>query len=414
MKTKARTRFPMVSDPKQRGLYWQKRLNGTEAAVWRQIVNGRSRWKVLGQIDREAARKLIRESIKTEGALALAKRLGLYNEEGPVSRVRDLFDAYKKFVPTARGLDAETAKRNKAAFKRILLTVHGEGFDVENASLEVFNVRLLRKYEELKTEEANNLAKAVNLDVEEMEKRRETSWRTVQSTVRQARSLFSEKAMQSSAYEDLIMPDCIEAAKKVVVGISTLVDYVPLDEKVVERIRRAAGKLKKEDAGAWLVLKLCSNSGMRRSSVVHAKRDWFGARCRDKNGNECVELNVKVAKGRRSTPLFPLDVYEEIEPFFGEEYLIPFEAAEDQKDVAKRQRIELARRDGAAVRLGFWLREQGLDDRKHPVHELRKIFGDNLNRIAGAEEVQRQLGHTDMRTGQAYRKNKGTVSGKVL
>lgn len=371
----------MKSDEKVKRLWWRSAKDGSKTAYFRWRINGRDGWKKIGQLAPADAREAVKKLHRALELEAFNERFGFGSKCADVSTFGELFAAYDAYCA---GIDiaATTVKNNKSSMALIVRRVKGASFDVKSARVSVFNEQLIRDFSARTIELRKAECEEDKLPVEDARKRLDSAQRTIKSTVQQARSLFAETALQSSAYAKLVLPDMTKVMK-LIVGLSTLRTYEAPAADVVARIARDAAALKETDPGLWLAFNLEVNAGLRRGSARWARWDWFTVAEADAKGVPVVvDLRVGVAKGGQSVVRFDAGLYREMLALrpAGAEFVLPGKDGEE--------------RDEVLMNLVSWLKARGLD-RRQPNHELRKIYGDRKYSEHGAEEAQRALGHSD-------------------
>lgn len=400
----------MKADSKQPNLSWR----GDVAYFRKSIGNGRETWKSLGKLSLDDARRIVKHMVEKLNAEQLEEKLGLIAKRSSTAKLRQVFEAWEKYTAGVR-IDPRTVRECAQALRRIVRTVYGDAFDVDAADTALLSEDLLADYDAVMVRDRKLEAKKHHWDAEKIDAQLQTVARTTRSTVQQARSLFSKDALASSAYRALDLPE-LERFMRKKIGQSTVVAYDPPAPEVLERIRANAGALKIEDAAAWLALMLEVNAGLRVSSAVEAKWEWFLERGVDQDKQPVVYLDVRLAKGGNSMVRFDANLYDEMKAMRADlrEYIIPGAPAGELAAVADFERADVDRKARRLVfdRLKTWLRAQGLKDRRQPNHELRKWFGDQMYITHGAAAGQDALGHSSeklFKTVYAQRRTKHSL-----
>jgi integrase len=303
-----------LKDGKEPCLVWRTWGDGRKTAYYRQIISGRERRKSLGELAPDDARALVRKLRRAASLDDIERRLGFAREvEKPVARVAELLAAYDSHCAGA-DLEARTAHETKNAFLLILRRALDGGCAPEAAPLTAFTVELLREFAARTFSARRERCRRLGLDTEQTREALASCQRTIRSTVRQARSLFSREAMQSRAYAALGLDGLpgLPAALGVSLGESSTKPYDPLPAGTVERIGREAAALKTANPALWLAFQLEINAGLRRGSVVAARWDWFADRGAGIDGGRWIDLCVRVAKGRNYTLRIDPAWYDEL------------------------------------------------------------------------------------------------------
>ena len=390
----------MTADEKERNLAWRPTSDGRKIAYLRMKLGGRDRWQSLGEISPEDARSMVRRLRRDNNLEQLEKRFDMAARRSDVCTIDDLFSAYDTW---AAGVDIAkpTVEKNKQCMELVLRTSLGAAYNETTTKVSAFDVDACRAYSSRTIEQRKADAIAHNWDPEKLKDKMASAQRTIRSTVRQARSLFSKEPMSSVAYRDLVIPD-MTAVMKLVIGESSLVSYKRPPQAVLERIAHDAAALKITAPAMWLAMQLEVNIGLRRSSARQAKWEWFQERGVDRDNMPWVECYVGVAKGGESWVRIDYALYEELLAFRaeGQIYILP---GKEEKD-----------RDQVLADLVGWLRERGLDTRM-PNHELRKWYGDTKYSEHGASEAQNALGHSDSKlTSKVYASKRSIRSVRVV
>lgn len=383
----------LEADGKERNLYWRGPF-----AYFRKRVAGRDHWESMGELEREAARRLVREKRK---AAALENYMDQWEvrkrrqDWSTVAEVCAAYDAYSMGVD----INDRSVRENKSALRRVFQVGLGlTRAQADERRMNEFSSSLCRGYEARVMTERKEAATVEGWDEERRKAEFARAARTVGSTLAQAKSLFCRAALASPAYEKLKLPDLGEVLK-LKLGASTIVRFQPPAQEVVDAILAAIPKFKESDRALWLALMLEINIGVRVNTGVHARWAWLQNRGLDMAGAERWMLEVRVAKRN--------DMDVRVEPALaremmavraeGAEYIVPGKNSLERRAVFERACA--------------WLRSQGMQDYRAPNHELRKWY---LNRMTEEHDLgaaTAAAGHSDPKlTAAVYTLRRGTKS----
>jgi hypothetical protein len=419
----------MIADTLQENLSWR----GDRAYFRKKMPDGRERWKTLGLLSKDDARRAVKHMLQKLTIEDLEKKLGILGRSS-YAKIGAVITAYDLYTAGIQ-IDPLTVRGNKAALRRILAVVQGEKFDVDGADTSLLTRALLQDYSAAMIAERKQSGLEQAWDPEELKVQLQRAQRTIGSTVQQARSVFSAAALESTAYRSLELPD-LKPFLEAKVGEGTVVRYVPPPLQVLDRISADARDLKEEDPTMWLALMLMVNGGCRRNSAVEAKWEWF-VEGLDRDQQPMVELDVRVAKGGNSLVRFDWGLYQEMKALRSDlsPYIVP---GRDTMTAALEERVSSLERSRAAAaliaearaelalacqkarqnvftRLVQWLRKRGLDERRAPNHELRKWYIDQKFSQHGATEAQNAAGHHDGKlTSKVYSQRRTQHSLRVM
>jgi integrase len=219
---------------------------------------------------------------------------------------------------------------------------------------------------------------------------------TVETILRQARSLFSPKLLGFVRSE-----------------LNSLPDELPFDKLKIERsrVRRFRVLVPLPDLMAAAMKELESDREVMKAFVLAA---WGGLRRREMDALMWANVNAKANRltvavtehyglktedSEREIPLPP-----EIMGFLAQCQKLDRARAGDfviKGDHSVGRRSRTYRCERAFARLIEWLHEQGVADRK-PIHYLRKLAGDTLAQQAGIYAASSYLGHSSVKVTQEY------------
>lgn len=219
---------------------------------------------------------------------------------------------------------------------------------------------------------------------------------TVETILRQARSLFSPKLVGFVRSE-----------------LGNLPDELPFDKLKIEKARvrrfrvlvplpdlmKAAMKELVADREVMKAFVLAALGGLRRREMDALT--WANVNTKANRLTVAVSehYGLKTEDSEREIPLPP-----EIMSFLAQCQKLDKAKASDfvikgDHSVGKRSRTYRCER--ASARLIEWLHEQGVADRK-PIHYLRKLAGETLAQQAGIYAASSYLGHSSVKVTQAY------------
>lgn len=207
--------------------------------------------------------------------------------------------------------------------------------------------------------------------------------RTVSSITRQAKSIFSKRMLQR--YEDEGWHFNVKHFVERSVDRGPTVRYKAPDAALPAKTLAASKDLRESDPEAYKAFVMAYFAGLRKSEIANATVEWIedhaihvqpDGQFDTKNSHE------------RTVPLAP-DVFADLQDLLpADGYILLGNQTE---------RTELVFR-----RLNKWLRGIGWTHSTKVVHELRKVYGSTVSRIAGIHAAQHLLGHMDYSTTDRY------------
>lgn len=223
------------------------------------------------------------------------------------------------------------------------------------------------------------------------ELRKGRSGASINSDVRQGRSVLSRRFRDYLRGEGLVLPSCVEGFLEV----APLRDpkshrgYVPIEREKLAKMDTDLAKLKSEDPQAWLVIALARRTGLRNSEILAATGSWLKERPEGlvievrnrlefatKNGVEgAILLDPELAEALRGTP--------------PDAYLVADHMG------------KTARRNLVYRKVSAWMR-CWLPGREKSLYELRKEAGSTLAMALGLDAAQRLLRHKNVQTTKNY------------
>tara|TARA_R100000808_G_C2148347_1_gene156480 strand:+ start:858 stop:1937 length:1080 start_codon:yes stop_codon:yes gene_type:complete len=211
--------------------------------------------------------------------------------------------------------------------------------------------------------------------------------RTVYSTVRKAKCVFTKKMLQR--YLDAGMQIDVKdfLARSVENGPS--VRYkAPKDESLAARTFKASESLKDSDPNAFIAFTLAMQAGLRKSEIANAKVSWIEDHVVHVQPQE--DYDTKNSHGRE-IPINP-QCYSLLVSFLSnrkpDEYILEGNKTERTEDTFRR--------------LNKWLADLGWTHSNKRTHELRKWYGSQVAKLGGIHAAQHLLGHMDYSTTDRY------------
>ena len=202
------------------------------------------------------------------------------------------------------------------------------------------------------------------------------------SVVRQARSIFSRRAMVS--YERLCLPN-IDGFMRHPLLREPRKSYTPPANAAIAGLVEDAKALKLTAPGAYCAFLLEMYAGLRAGEAVGARWDWI----RD-NGTAGAWIEIPPTFKSKANRIISLDpvAFAELQQLRVGEYVIP-------------EGNEWARHKIVHRVLGPWLKLR-LGAGRKTNHELRKLFGSAVARHSGLFAAQKALGHSSPKLTSDY------------
>lgn len=200
--------------------------------------------------------------------------------------------------------------------------------------------------------------------------------RTIQSTVRQARSVFARPLLSRKVYGPV--PPSLTGFLQASLGKAPKVRFIPPDSTVIDATFAALPALRERDMSAHVAFLLAATCGLRKGEIGHARWSWID------EGRGVINIRVEddftPKSGEARIVAMDPDVLRQILETrrTAEPYIIPGTHSERTKAVFHR--------------LNAWLAKHGWKQLKK-THELRKYFGSQVATQAGLYAAQRILGH---------------------
>jgi integrase len=218
--------------------------------------------------------------------------------------------------------------------------------------------------------------------------------RTIFSTVRKAKSVFTKRMQQR--YLDAAMHIDVKSflARSVENGPS--VRYkAPKDKSLAPRTFKASEKLRREDPQAFICLLLAMQAGLRKSEIANARLSWLEDHVIHVQPDG--EYDTKNSH-EREVPVNG-DTYKTLIELLGEKMSSDYAKHSDEYILSgnKTERTDLVFR-----RLNKWLADLGWTHSDKRTHELRKWYGSQVSKLGGLHAAQHLLGHMDYSTTDRY------------
>lgn len=303
-------------------------------------------------------------------------------------RLDELVSAYLHAPPAPGRANDKTRRANVHTLKTIVRRVHGKDFDVDGASVSILDGDLIWNFKQKVQIEA----------AEEDEERRLQLYRSANSLLRQARSLFTSDLLEYyDRSEHMPLPDLTKFREaECFSGAGKFEYHAPGDAIIsktfadLERLRTGDVAANRPiDLNAYKACWLAIGFGLRASEIREARRRWFmpieGAIwcCGDVLAKNRRFPRVRVQLGAWDQ-LGPL-----IEHLRPDEYLIAGSATERSGDVFRR--------------ISAWMRNLGWQTQHH-VHEFRAWAGCQIaeNAPRGIIDAQTFMRHASYMTTETY------------
>lgn len=208
---------------------------------------------------------------------------------------------------------------------------------------------------------------------------------SINSILRQARGIFSKRAVESYQADGWTVPDCIEGFRRARNVREVSHTYVPIPAPVIEKMNAAMPALRESDERLWVMLLMIRLMGLRRSEIIRARTGWIVERPAG------PVLAIQARDGEKAPKRQDGDVPipDELAEWFASNsngHLIPGSDAE-------RRRL--------AEKLSAWVRPF-LPDRVKSLHELRKHAGSVVVQKTGSWERGAQFLRIDLEIAKSY------------
>lgn len=355
-------------------------------------TGGKQVFQSTGKTSRKEAIEVAKGKIKAamEGRFDVLKQSQARQTVAvkPVAHMRELLRVYKEEIPKRAKIEPATLTRNISAL-RVMVRAALDRDVFALSSADVCTANVVKAYKEA-DEEANVTS--------------------VNSTLTQARAVFSRQALELYRDRGLRLPATLEAFLKVPKFRNDRdVSYRPIDRAVLEAIEADALTQPK---AVRLIYVLARIVGMRGREIVWARRSWIeqwtqgGAEApwrmaiirRPAEGFKKPKGKERWVPLTKATCNLIIQLADEAEresasadgsaPISPSGYLLP--------GGTKTDRINLVKREAAA-----WIRTF-LPDRVKGLHELRKQAGSEIATRDGIMAARDWLGHASVTTTEAH------------
>lgn len=316
----------------------------------------------------------------------------------PTSTLEEVFTRYETGARAACSTGTDTIEHNLNAVRNIVRTVQsgivaegratvpGQLTNAQIAKLPstAFSAATLEKFKQLRLAAVDKNATGGSPDKKLIGR----ACITINSTIRQARSLYNKK-LPETFYAGLVLPD-VAALRKVRLLEEPAKGFKMPAPAILATIREQAPLLKQTDPNCYAIYLLALGSGLRPGEIKYARKKWIE---HFEDGRYVIrvqlesDFNIKDNEER----LVPIedDTYEKLRDIFVADC-----------DYILRGNLR-ERTDHAFRRFSVWLKHCGLD-RIKAAHELRKIFGSLVTQQSGLRAAQELLGHSSYATTEKY------------
>lgn len=184
----------------------------------------------------------------------------------PSATLAQVFALYRQAPPGSRRASPAVREGN---IRRLLDVVRTASCSLtpDSCSLSTLTARLIYDYKQA----------IERLAADEDETRRLQLYRSANSTLRQARSIFTPDFCEYyTQVGGLELPECLEAFRNAPTfkGCPKQ-EYTPPNDAIVARTFEALGKLENTDPNLYKAMWLALGYGLRKSEIECARHDWF-------------------------------------------------------------------------------------------------------------------------------------------
>lgn len=365
--------------------YFQKRVNGKKE------FNGRRTPFSLETKDLIVAKAKRDAILKAGNGSEVDRVMGRQHQKA--AKMEKIFEAYLA-APTVRASQA-TRSRNVGDLKRLIRTVKGADFDVDEMSSLELTKQLVKEWQ------SNRIA-AATVDCTGDLAKLEAAKRSINSLLTHVQSLFSREAKDDYA-GIYLSPNVFEFASSLPVAARKQEEPEQLQDEFVTGLLAAVDKLQTEtpgDRGAWATFNLMTWGGLRNTECFHARESWLephgmGYRLKMKPTESFLP------KGNSRSVILPLEIVDRMLEQLPAAADLPNGNKEDRHLVPGSNMSD--RHDAVYRRLNTWLKDKGVGaDAGKIAYRLRKYF---LNKVAEQQGVmfaQAAAGHSSMRTTEEH------------
>ena len=356
-------------------LIQRSKATGNWTAV--ESINGKRVWHNTQTPNRKLAEKRAKVFFDAKRADNLEAVDMLVNRRGgTIPTVKEATDYYLEEATCRKA----SAVENVNCLMLILNELYVKG--AENKKVSILKGKLISDWEKLRHSKIAGV-KAMH-----------SAKRTIFSTVRKAKSVFTKKMRQR--FLDAGMHIDVEEflARSVENGPS--VRYkAPKDKTLAPRTFKASEKLRREDPQAYIAFLLAMQAGLRKSEIANAKLNWI----EDHNIHiQPTEDYDTKNSHEREVPING-DTYEALIELLGDKMSSDYANASGDYILDGNM---TERTDKVFGGLNQWLADLGWTHSNKRTHELRKWYGSTVAKLGGLHAAQHLLGHMDYSTTDRY------------
>lgn len=336
---------------------------------FRAKVNGKLICRSIGPVSKEAAVKIARRLY----ALEHEKRWAVLEDQRRVdgfASIGEIIEAYRAAARRGGELKERTVQYNVQSLVA-LLRVASSRDDVDGLSSRILTADLVEGY--------------VDAILQRREREDEGRVRrSIVSTVRQARSLFTRKILP--AYRGLKLPE-LSGFLTAYPGRAPFEPYTLPPKALREATMKGAESLEPD---LRVVFLCCYHLGLRASEAVALRWNWF----EESDGRVWVHVVRRPdegfsPKGRAGSVPVPISVWNELNGLRrGDDlFVLPGGTVTGRENLVKRE-------------FAKWMRGIGWAADKYPkaAHELRKLIGSQWYKTFGADGARERLRHRHVQT----------------
>jgi len=293
-----------------------------------------------------------------------------------VSTVGDVIDAFKA---GDRYVRARTGREYELALLRMIQSL--KGIDANGARAERLNILtedFVRAYQ----------AKRQGFDSVDYVTPRKVNT-AINSTIRQAKGIFSRKALATYSRVGLIIPESLQGFLRTgkLRELSHKYSEKPIPKEQIDKLNADLPALKEEDVRLWAIHLIIRLMGLRNSEIGRAKKDWLIKRGEKSflviNRRE-GEAAPKRSDGEVPVPQVLLDYFSSHD----DEYLIP-------------ARTKFERETLIYITHSKWVKAR-VPGRTKTNHELRKWAGSMVATKTNSWERAAEFLRIDLETAKNH------------
>ena len=321
------------------------------------------------------ARRIVDSIVNGDGKDA--ERLKLKND---FASVAEILERYRTRAAVVADIGPRTVIGNVSCMRSIFKAVLGDGVNLENVKASELSAELLEGFKLKRREGANGFAET------------ERAKRSVNSTMTQARSLFSRSVMP--IYEGLKLPDLSGFKGVAKFALQQDVGFRPIPAAVLTAMEKEAREvLRVKNPAMYLGYLMAIRLGMRDCEMVEARWEWLEEW---PTGTQMAILvrDYFAPKGAEGRVPMSKDVLAELRELGGpvlggSGYILPGRSVTERREAIYRG-------------LSAWVRGF-LPDRIKSVHELRKHAGSIVvTQTRSLVHAQRFLRHRSVATTERH------------